>query len=139
MKTSINVEFTDEELRKYATDVFRRVGLNFIHDTIRHLAGLKINPDVMSTFVSAVATVLTSSKQTGDPGPKAETPSPAEHNYSRPDRCSHVKASPFSDEGWWCCKCSTLNNDTRGLCRACGHERCDAVTPPTNPADPSVQ
>jgi len=134
MKATINVEFTDDELRKYAEDVARRVGVNFIRDTVKTLSRAKISPNLGSVLEQALTGALGSKPQT-DPGPTAGA-SPSL------DRCLRIEANQNSDESWICCECDALNGVHRAACRLCGHGRCDIVIPPPpspHETDPSVQ
>lgn len=142
MKATINVEFTDDELKKHAADVARRVGLNFIRDVIRHLAAMKIPPGFLDGIGQAIKVGLASgSKPEVDSGPIAG-PSPSAPAI---DRCRPIGGTDSSDALWVCCRCGFLNGDPRVACRKCGHDRCDVVVPPPPPPppprqnDPSVQ
>ena len=121
MKASINVEFTDEELVKYAADAGRRVGLSFIHDVMRHIKG--IPPGFVESLVQTFSQAAEGTKAKIDPEPTGG-PVPPEPG------CRRVIANQWNEEGWWCCGCMTYNNLLRATCRACGHGRCDIVVPP---------
>lgn len=137
MKASINVEFTDDELRKYAEDVGRRWILRFMHEATRHMK--EVPPEVLrvvgQTFASAVAEAK---PQTG-PIPSAEQ-TDAEFNTAN-RRCMRVPVSLlYWEEGWLCHECSTYNGLLHMACRTCLHVRCDVVIPPPpHPSSPSVQ
>ena len=147
MKATINLEFTDEELRKYAVDVGRRVSLNFIHDSIAHLAALKI-PPIPPGFGAVISQALASAfngagkeQQTTPEYPKGPVPSSPVDLKS----CLSINSDedPHRDDGWFCCRCSIFNGVQRATCRNCAHDRCDVVvTPPppaaSTPSDPSA-
>jgi hypothetical protein len=133
MRATINVEFTDDELRKFAEDVARRVGLNFIHDVMGHLRGAKINPDIVAMAAQAFAAAVSNSFA------KKETPSDPADPKVYPPRivCERIAADAHIEEGWACCSCSVYNEVHRHTCRNCGHVRCDPiVTPPPAPNEP---
>jgi ribosomal protein L40E len=136
VKATINVEFTDDELRKYGEDVARRVGLNFIRDTVKAFSKVKVSPGLGGMLEQVLASAL-GSKPQADPGPTAEAPS------SVPiERCVHIEATLHNEESWMCCRCSAMNGVHRTMCRSCTHERCDDVVPPSpspRQSDPSVQ
>lgn len=152
MKASINVEFTDEELIKYASDAGRRVGLTFIHDVIGHLGAVKAPPGFMDTIGQVLASALSKDQQV-DPGPTAVAHGSDEEHELPLKRCvritsevpaGHLPLNPNLDEGWLCCGCRTYNGVHRVACRCCTHERCDVVvppppSPPPPPIDPSLQ
>lgn len=126
MKATINVEFTDDELKKHAADVARRVGLNFIHDVIRHLAAMKIPPGFLDGIEQAIKVGISSgSTPEVDSGPTVAPPAT--------DRCQHIGGTDSSDAFWVCCRCGLLNGDPRVACRKCGHDCCDVIVPPPPP------
>lgn len=130
MRFAVNIEFTDEELRRYGEDVSRRVVLNGIHDVVRHLGAMKINPDLTAQIAQAVATSIFASKAPRRPAPPPnppETPSPPPPSL---EKCSRVEGHQYMEEGWVCHCCSTYNVALRSACRTCGHERCDVIVPP---------
>jgi len=137
MRVSVNVEFTEDELRKYAEDVGRRWVVNAIHEVITHLPALKLDPSIAlvlgQQFVSAFGQKSSSQRprpQT-DPGPTATGFSDAPHI----ERCKRLGESVSEDGGWICCRCGQYNGAHRVACRNCQHDVCDIiVTPP--PADP---
>ena len=143
MKVAINVEFTDDELRKYAEDVGRRWTMCFFQEAFKTGQRLKLNPNALSAIGLALASALsasgvkTHSAPRPDPGPTADTPIP----YApTPSRCERVEVSPFNEEGWMCHPCGFYNGVQRAVCRHCDHERCDIVVPPPpHQDDPSVQ
>ena len=126
MKATINVEFTDEELVKYAEDVARRVTLNAIHDVVQHIPALKLNPDLAATLAQVVAAALASAF-----GKKDAPPETTAGQYSSRTVCERIEASAHLEEGWVCCGCSVYNVGSRPACRNCGHVRCDIVPPNT--------
>lgn len=123
MRVAVNLEFTDEELRKYAEDVGRRWILNFIHEGVAHLSGIKFHPSWAAAVQHALATLL-------GPLPTAATASPtANAEPAHPfDRCVWLSPGDVSDEGWVCHECDTLNGAHRAICRGCDHLGC---YPPT--------
>jgi len=47
------------------------------------------------------------------------------------ERCFTIDGSRSIEPGWGCHLCATYNGEQRGVCRSCGHTRCDPiVTPP---------
>ena len=131
MRVAVNIEFTDEELRKYAEDVGRRWVVNTIHSVIQHLPALKVPPGFIEGIMQAASTVA--------PEAKKEPPPPDPYEMRLPDKCTRIEASPVFDDGWMCHKCGVTNNDHRVACRQCMHERCDMVmTPPPNPSGPEA-
>jgi len=143
MKATINVEFTDDELRKYAEDVARRIGLNVIHDVIGHLGAVKhVAPGTFEAVEQALVSAIATGTKTGQPGPMPSASEPAPFEPPALDRCLRIEANQNSDESWICCKCDALNGVHRAACRLCGHGRCDVVVPPPpspRETDPSVQ
>lgn len=141
MKFAINVEFTDEELRKYAEDVGRRLAVNTIHEVITHLPAIRLDPSVASTMAHAFMDVFSKKaqppagpQQKSDPGPIA-TGVPDAHFLSR---CRGLGESVTEDSGWVCCRCGHYNGEVRPSCRSCKHDRCDIiVTPPPAETDES--
>ena len=118
MRVAINIEFTDEEIKKHAEDVARRVGVNFIHDAIKHARGFKTPPGFLESLVQAVA------------GARGEKPSGSTSVPESPlNKCAHTEQTRTHDEFWLCCQCGTDNIPFRPTCRHCGHERCDDVGP----------
>ena len=55
MKGSINLDFKDEDLRKFVADAARRWTLNTIQDVIRHVLN---DPSVSQVFMEGVRTVI---------------------------------------------------------------------------------
>ena len=136
MKVTINAEFTDDELKKHAADVGRKVGLDFIRDLVKTLSRLKISPGIGAVLEQALSGALGS--KSGGPVPPPSMPDFA----AADDRCLRIEPSPISDEGWSCCHCTTYNGIHRPACRQCGHGRCDVIVPPPPPprrTDPFVQ
>lgn len=136
MKATITVEFTDEELEKYAVRVARRAGLNFIHDSISHLGALKIPPippGIGDMIGQALSSVLTP-KQEAPPVPVG-----IDAEFEPRTKCERIVGDAHIDEGWVCHNCNVYNGVQRDKCRNCNHERCDVVVPPSPPpADPSA-
>jgi len=123
MRATINVEFTDEELKKYAADVARRVGLNFIHDVMQHARGFKIPPGFLEMLVQAFSDGVKRGEKFPDDSKPASPFTPSE-------RCARVESAPSCPEGWACCACSVYNVLDQVTCRNCGHLRCDVPPPP---------
>jgi len=145
VKVSLNVEFTDDELRKYAEDIGRRWTVGFFREAFKTGQRLKINPNALSEIGLAIASALnasgvkTDSVPRPDPGPTADEPIPYVP-MTRRERCERLEASQFIEEGWVCHLCDTYNGAQRSVCRHCDHERCDIVVPsPPHQDDPSVQ
>ncbi len=136
MKATINVEFTDEELEKYAVRAARRAGLNFIHDSIAHLGALKI-PPIPPGFGDMIMQALMSTL-----APKEKVPSGRiDAEFEPRTKCELFVGNSDIDEGWICHICNGYNGVQRLECRNCKHKRCDGVVPPppqTTPADPSA-
>lgn len=129
MRTTITIEFTDEELKRHVADVARRAGLGFIHDLIQHASGFKIDPSVLQ----AVATAFSSGvAAVSDPGPTAPATPASKINADYEER----KYCISNGSEWFCCKCDTFNLIARTTCRACAHLRCD-VAPPLSPEEPN--
>jgi hypothetical protein len=131
VKATINIEFTDDELKKHAEDVGRRWVVNFFQEAFKTGKRLKIPPG----FVESLASALTGSKPQADPGPVAGAPPPLE-------RCMRLEETELNDENWLCCHCSAMNGVHRAACRLCNHGRCDVIVPPPpapRQTDPSVQ
>lgn len=155
MKTAINVEFTDDELIKYASDVGRRWGLNFIHDVIGHLGALKIDPKFVEGLMQAIKMSFEQRPKNGsgpqqrqepqtsqvphaDPFARGAPPDP--HDGMPMSKCLHIESSSVHEEGWACHLCGTYNIVQRPICRACQHERCDVIAPPPpGPRGPSTE
>ena len=137
MKATINVEFTDDELRKYGEDVARRVGLNFIRDTVKAVQKVKFSPG-LGTVLEQVLSGAISSKLPADPGPTASPPDVPHASNEKFERCQRVEESPYNEESWICCECVAMNWASRNACRICGHKRCDVVVPPPPMSDPNV-
>ena len=137
MKATINLEFTDDELLKYAEDVGRRWAVNFFAEAFKAGKRLKIPPGFLETLASA----FTSGVGIGEKGPPDPPSPPGAPDFSAADNhCLRIESCPSLEEGWLCCFCSTYNTVQRAACRACGHGRCDVVVPPPpNQSDPSVQ
>lgn len=152
MRATINVEFTDDELRKYAEDVGRRWAMNFFQEMFKTGKRLKIPPGFVQELVGAFKTGAAEvSKPQDNPGPTAGVSPPPTHeasslhdaHVSLYERCIRVAAATDTDEGWHCCYCGSVNGVHRMACRFCRHARCDIVVPPPpsppRPTDPSVQ
>jgi len=152
MRATINVEFTDDELRKYAEDVGRRWAMNFFQEMFKTGKRLKIPPGLVQELVGAFKTGAAEvSKPQDNPGPTAGVSPPPTHEASSLhdarvplyERCIRVAAATDTDEGWYCCHCGSVNGVHRMACRFCRHTRCDIVVPPPpsppRPTDPSVQ
>ncbi len=136
MRVAINLEFTDEELRKYVSDVGRRVALDAIRDGVKLLGALKIDPSLSSMLAEAAAHAFLKP----EPQPKidAEFTEPPQTRQASNGPCVRMDANDHLDEGWLCHVCATYNGMQRMGCRNCAHERCDIiVTPP--PSDGAVQ
>lgn len=134
MKTSINFEFTNDELEKLAVNVARRAGLNFIHDAIKHFGALKIPPGFMDT----VGQVLSSAFASKAAGVAGAAPVEPDAEFEPRTKCERIENNPNLDDGWICCKCNGYNGAYRAACRNCMHGRCDVVVSPPPPADPSA-
>jgi hypothetical protein len=128
MKVAVNIEFTDDELKKHAEDVGRRWALNTINDVFKAAQRFKFDPNVIAALRDAAANAFGGSKNQNDPGPRATAGIDAE--FEPPTRCAQVHANADFDEGWACHHCGTYNALQRAACRNCAHERCDIVVPP---------
>lgn len=129
MKVAISIEFTDDEIVKHAEDLGKRLTLNAIHEGIRHLGALKINPDVATTAAQAIASAFMP-KTAPPPAAETETPPPPSPSL---EKCLRIEPSTSIEEGWGCCRCLAYNGVQRSACRICGHERCDVIVPPAAP------
>ena len=140
MKAAINLEFTDDELRKYAEDVGRRWAMNFFTEAFKTGKRLKMSPGVLSELGQALASALSAS---GAKAVQIPPPPPSVAEVERTlTQCERVEACEHIDEGWICHRCDTYNGVHRPTCRLCSHERCDLVVPPPpshRHTDPSVQ
>lgn len=132
MKATVNVEFTDEELRNYLEDAGRRLVVNFIREG---LAGLNA-PGVLDAIRRGIG-IGTDTALNG----AQDAPPPASRSGSFKDvgvpPCARVAESPFNDEEWGCHVCGLINGLHRPACRRCGHERCDVVVPPAPHTPPT--
>jgi len=141
MRATINVEFTDEELRNYLEDAGRRWAVNTVHQVIKGLSTLKFDPNTMTEFARSIAGAFGSKGPQADPGPTAGAPTHGFKDVGVPP-CARVEQNVDNDEEWGCHVCGVINGLHRSACRRCGHERCDVVAPPPPPPppiDPSVQ
>lgn len=155
MKTAINIEFTSEELEKYAQNVARRVITVYFKEAGKFL-DKSLTPEVgamiaqaLGTIVGAVASKNASKRaMSEEPMPfdasfeaeEKERETPADGGPKTPHmeapgkkcvRCEPEDTATMFDEGWFCCKCSVYNGIDKQLCRNCNHERCDVIkTPP---------
>lgn len=134
MHASINLEFTEDDLVKFAEDVGRRLTLNAIHEGVRHLNELKMDPKLVGQIALVAAQAFLKGSQAE---PKVEVaferPAPEEPTASRLQRCVRIEATQHFDEGWYCHVCMSSNGLHRPACRQCGHERCDVVVTPPPP------
>lgn len=121
MHISLNLEFTDEEAKKYVEDIGRRWTLNFIHDVMSHIGGIKLDP-ALSSLLAQVA------RGAADAFGVSPVEQPRSRAYASTEegRCSRMEASQFSEEGWLCHLCSHFNAGHRAVCRNCTHLRCDS-------------
>jgi hypothetical protein len=148
MNVEINVQFTEDELRKYAEDVGRRWFLTFVRETIKE-------PGLFAFLQQAIKLGIDHAKTepkrgNGGPIPSPRSPEPF---YPPPPvprtpdaqgpfgpsgdplaSCLPVEESRHHEEGWACHVCATYNTENRRICRHCSHERCDVSPPPD--ADP---
>lgn len=165
-RASINLEFKNDELRKFVEDAARRWTLNTIHDLLKHLR----DPEMVQLIREALSRGMAIGTRVGSrkgPSPYEEDMRGGPPPHQRPDgdgwvqgrspsqgpgmveeilrgspgapgpkRCMPVEANLYQEEGWGCHKCSTYNGEQRSACRQCAHERCDVVQRP--PDDPGV-
>lgn len=138
MRVAVNIEFTDEELKKHAEDVGRRWAVNTINDVFKAAQRFKFDPSIVAALKDAAANAFGGAKES-DPGPRATTRIDAE--FEPPTKCERVHASADVEEGWACHRCGVYNALHRAACRNCAHDRCDVVVPPPTtsvPSDPSA-
>ena len=145
MRVAVNLEFTDEELRKYVADVGRRVVLDAIHEGIVHINALKLDPSVSNMLAHAVQRAFTKEEEPKAPAAEqrpieAQVVTPDAAVPPPPDKCVPMPADARMDETWFCHCCGTCNGTQRVACRRCDHERCDVIItpPPAAETDPSL-
>lgn len=160
-RASINVEFEDGDLRKFAEDMLRRWTLNTIHDLLKHIR----DPHLSHLIKQAIQMGMSAGydfKRGPDrrphqrpadapPGPPPWGPGEVHDmgmvgeilrretsgagrmppQEGKLTRCMPIEANPYQEEGWMCHGCSTYNGVQRSVCRQCDHERCDDVVPST--------
>lgn len=130
MRTAINIEFTDDEIRKLIEDSARRVGLDFIHSLVGHINCMHPDPSLVAGLAQAVSDAI------GAIGKRAAPPIQQQPGAARPvvantmPPCARLEPNALQDEGWYCCRCARFNGLHRAACRICGHDRCDIVVPP---------
>lgn len=133
MKTSINIEFTDDEILKFAENGVRRLVVNVVRDFV---ADARINPDMVMMVLQAVGAHVNRKERQASPEHAEETvdpeviPSGREHDVDGLSRCASVGASLHLEEGWICHVCGAYNVVARKACRGCQHERCDPAPEP---------
>lgn len=182
MKGSVNLEFRDEDLRRFAEDVMRRGALHVIGELFKqvindprlsHLAreafrgGVEIGREGRggpSTDPSdfPMPPGMRRRRQVpfqypndvpfgGPPPPRPHGPPPYPYAWMpgvgvpppprpaapqevpppsaphKPERCMHVEANSYQEEGWICHECQIYNGMQRSECRQCHHERCDDI------------
>lgn len=140
MRVAVNLEFTDDELRKFAEDVGRRWTLGFIHESLRHINELKLDPSLSKSLQQACAMGLAAAMNRTEPPPDVG-PIAADATFEPdppPTKCVAIYADGRSefDDGWICHRCRAYNGLRRDVCRTCSHDRCDViVTPPPGEGD----
>lgn len=138
MKASINVEFTDEDLRKYAEDVGRR----WLAVGVREIMRMKVPPDLAVQIAQQVmaAVMQGAGRPPGAPGMEAGGGVGVSDEPPNATKCERVGSDdPHLEEGWICHRCRGYNGMQREACRNCAHERCDIiVTPPPPQAERSA-
>lgn len=143
MRVNFNVEFTDEELRKYAADTARRVIATTLNDTVSAINKLKLGPQHSQVLASALGAVAGAIMEKSDKASSKTSRAPdiGPFAFAGPgNECTRVESAPDNlglDEGWACCRCSVYNGIQRSTCRNCKHARCDVRVPPP-PAEPDV-
>jgi hypothetical protein len=149
MQVAINVEFTDEELRKYAEDVGRR----WVHVLLSHLKDPDLSRFAQQAFAMGmnIAAAQEHKKRGAAPSPPPfgfhQAPFPFDFDFpgsvpryppppsgaikdpppSILEKCFRIEKSAQYEEGWCCHKCGYANVEQRAVCRNCAHERCDDV------------
>jgi hypothetical protein len=124
VKATINIEFTDDELRKYGADVGRRVGLDLLKDLFKSGRRLGKNPGVTAAIRDALTNIL--------------SPSDAEYVQHAPrTECEPIEG-PGLEPGWVCCSCSVYNSLQCVQCKQCAHARCVMRGTHGPSSDPSV-
>lgn len=168
MKGSVNLEFRDEDLRRFAEDVMRRGALHLVGELFKqvindprlaHLAkealrnGVEIGREGRGPFMypdEVIPAVMR--RRRGVPfqypndmprgpspyPPAGAAPPPPPPSPQKPQRCVHVEANPYQEEGWICHECQIYNGIHRPACRQCAHERCDDIVGPRDEAPPNV-
>jgi len=119
MDVTVNLKFTDEELRNYASDVGRRWITHAIHAVVVHAPAMKPPAGFMEMILQAL---------TPNPAGDAKAPD-IDAEYDPPKKCVHVQADANTDEAWMCHECGAFNNENRSICRRCDHVRCDEPGP----------
>ncbi len=150
-RASINLEFTDDDLRKFIEDGLRRWTLNTIHDLLKHIRDPHLSDLIKQAIHMGMSAGVRVGRQHEGEAPPHQRPfdvgeiftgdrhgSPHDVRRGPPygvppgelKRCMPVEANPYQEEGWMCHECSTYNGMQRSVCRQCDHERCDDVVPP---------
>jgi len=158
VKTSVHVEFTDDELSDFGS----RVLLKVVGSAWQSMEGAFSNPQAASIVMNAMQQVL----QAGQVGAQQRRPrgpvaavafqpgmygappgangpvGPGNVRPIRPegaiDRCFRVEETRGSEAGIVCCNCATYNAAARSQCRHCGHPLCHEKEPPV-PAPPPIR
>jgi len=163
VKTSVHVEFTDDELSDFGS----RVLLKVVSSAWQSVEGAFSNPQAASIVMNAMQQVLQAgqvgAQQRRQHGPvTAVAFHPGAFGFGAPpgangptgpgsvqnirsgsakgiEHCFPIEATRQTEEGWGCCQCATFNAVQRDTCRTCGHVLCmrsPVVTPPPGPAAP---
>lgn len=129
MRASVNVEFTDDELVRFAEDVGRRL-------LFGALRGVRLDPSAVRRLLEALSHGVSVGVSMRDSSPyPPPAPDDGDSFYrtappggprptSRPGVCAPVDANTYQEEGWMCHVCGTYNIKHREVCRQCDHERC---------------
>ncbi len=159
MKAGINLEFTDDEIKRIGYELLARGSMTVMSHLGRYFTTLdpRVAASLQGLFVQMQAAALSPQVQRAPmppgwaPPPPWVRPAPAPGPYAPPpeaarvtrmpdtspvhDKCFAIEETRHMEAGFGCCKRATYNNVSRTACRHCGHARCDAIiTPP--PASP---
>jgi hypothetical protein len=152
MKTTVNFEWTNDEVEKLAVGILTRVAAKLLgeltispHFQTGVLEGLRIVSDYASRMQPpSGGTIPRAQHLTGMPPWLKSIFGPAAGNNVRPIggepphivNCFPIEATRSMEAGWGCCTCATYNVLERPACRHCGHARCTPIVPPETPQPP---
>jgi hypothetical protein len=126
MKATINLEFTDEELTRFAERWANKLVINALNSAIGDLGDLAkqagpLIPIIMSAVTNAVA-----GRAGAQPAPRDDEPICDDCEEQLKTECVAIKNKSGSKLGWVCHQCRWQNGMHAAQCSGCSHKRCGA-------------